>query len=202
MPSLYLSKAPSGEPTSSPSQDPSKEPSGLPSLEPSKYQITAIPCGLVTTCDSGILDDCSGQEECKTFETAEYCVEPNPAPYPNACTDDCNCLGTYHGHEGYWMACGNYLKYNEYSGENDVNTRVVKYYTETCYEGECRSWTYNDYGEEEYHIRILNSLRIPNEIERECPMNCDEFINDFCPCDVSPPGPNSDCYFYCDIACN
>ena len=104
------------------------------SLEPSKDQITTIPCGLETTCDSGILDDCSGQNNFKTYGTAGYCVQPSE--YKNvACMDDCNCLGTHcvliYGMVGSIMACRNDYKHGM-NGKKYVNTRFVKYYTDTC----------------------------------------------------------------------
>ena len=69
----------------------------MPSLENSKETSVAAlpsPCGLVQTCDSGILENCPDPEKCKTFETTGYCVRPNYVLSPVACSDNCGCLST------------------------------------------------------------------------------------------------------------
>ena len=92
------------------------------------------------------------------------------------------------------MACRNEYKYDKYE-ERYLNTSVVKYYTENCFNGKCTWWDYKNGVNGKLHIRILNSLRIPNEIEGGCPMNCDQYLNRFCPYDVIPS------YGYCQFFC-
>ena len=191
-PSSIPSSAPSGEasavPTSSPSHDPSKELTGFPSLELSKEP--SGECGLATTCDSGILDDCSGQKTCKTYGTAGYCVQPT-YEYYIACTDDCDCLGLHKIYDYFFLGCRNDYKV-DMNGERYINTRIVKYYTETCVNnGRC------GFGADSDHFRTLDSYRygIPNEnTNGSCPKNCAFLLSEFCP-NISQSG------FYCRLFC-
>ena len=151
-PMNHPSKVPAYEPTVAPSLEPSKESSGLPELEPlkeirSEAPTPPPPCGLITMCDSGFLENCPGQEEFKIFEIAEYYVEPNSAPYPVSCIDDCNCLDTYYKGVGFQLGSHNDLKYDEINRENYVNTRVVNFNSEICSKRRqiCASVEYNNY---------------------------------------------------------
>ena len=156
------------------------------SLEPSKGQITATPCGLVTRCDSGILDDCPGQKTCKTFGTAGYCVEPTKDVHVT-CTDDCDFLGThfyYYEVVGFFLGCRNDYKV-DMNGDRYINTRMVKYYTETC-----KQWGRCGFGPGflgDDHIRTLDSFHSQNDgllnenKDGSCPKYCEEYLNDFCP---------------------
>ena len=126
-------------------------------------------------CDSGFLENFPGQEEFKIFEIAEYYVEPNSAPYPVSCIDDCNCLDTYYKGVGFQLGSHNDLKYDEINRENYVNTRVVNFNSEICSKRRqiCASGEYNNYCKYgNFHIRALDSLRITNKIKWLCPMDC------------------------------
>ena len=83
------------------------------------------------TCDSGIPDDCSGQNKCKTFGTTGYCVHPLEDISNVGCTDDCNCLGAYYNFGFVILGCRSDYKL-DMNGEMYINTRFVKYYTDTC----------------------------------------------------------------------
>ena len=63
-------------------------------------------------CDSGFLENYPGQEECKTYETAEYCVKTNSAPYSVACIDDCKYHCTQYKGLCFQLDSHNDLKYD------------------------------------------------------------------------------------------
>ena len=162
------------------------------SLEPSENRVRAISCGLETTCDSGILGDCSERKyNCKTYGTAGYCIQPSEDTNV-ACADHCDCLGTYSYYYGFLMGCRNEYKF-DMKGNRYINTRIVKYYSETYgIHGQ-----YN-FGAQYEHFRTLDSFRDGKSNENtngSCPENCAEYVDKFCPQEIVQS--NLNCKFYC-----
>ena len=102
------------------------------------------------------------------------------------------------------MGCRNDYKV-DMNGERYINTRIVKYYSETC---KFHSWQPSKYGRCAFgpeflgddHLRTLHSFHSQNgglsneNKDGSCPKYCEGFLYDFCPDNLTSV---SACKFKC-----